>query len=83
MGIGRTRVFYSEGLWNTLYFDALFSGKLTCKNPVLSGFSERKVGGRVGFEGARRHVGGRLEAGIRPGLGGIYLFVQMSFGFML
>lgn len=83
VGIGRTRVFYSEGLFNTFYVDALFSSKLEYKDPVLSGFTERKVGGRVGFEGTRRHMGGRLEAGIRPGVAGFYVLAQMTFGIML
>jgi hypothetical protein len=85
VGVARTRVFYSEGLWNAVYFDALISNKIEFKDKDLSGYSNRKIGGRIGFEGARRHIGGRVEAGIRPGVekNRFYALCQFSIGLML
>lgn len=83
VGLGRTRVFYREGLWNTFFVDVLFSSKLTYEDPVLTGFTERKIGGRIGIEGTRRHIGGRLEIGVRPGVDKLYLLTHLTFGFML
>jgi hypothetical protein len=83
LGVARTRVYYREGLWRTFFIDLLVSSKTEYKDPVLSGFTERKYGGRMGFEGTRRHIGGRLETGIRPGVDGFYLLTQFTVGFML
>jgi hypothetical protein len=83
VGVARTRVFYSEGLWNTVFIDVLVANKLTYKNPVLTGFSEHKYGGRIGIEGTRSHIGGRLEGGARPGIDRLYLLAQMTFGLMI
>lgn len=83
VGLAKTRVYYREGLWRTVYVDALVSTKTEYRDPELSGFTERKVGGRVGLEGARRHIGGRLEAGVRPGVDKLYLLTQLSVGVML
>jgi hypothetical protein len=85
VGVARTRVFYSEGLWNTVYIDALVSSKIEFKDKNLSGYSNRKIGGRIGFEGARRNIGGRVEAGVRPGVekNRFYALCQFSIGLML
>ncbi len=83
VGIAKTRVYYKEGLWRTFYIDVLVKSKTEYKDPVLTGFTERKYGGRVGVEGARRHIGGRLEAGVRPGVDRLYVLTQLSIGFML
>ncbi len=83
LGLAKTRVYYNEGLWRTVYADVLVAGSLEYKDPELSGFTESKYGGRIGVEGARRHLGGRVEAGIRPGVDGFYVLTQFSLGFML
>ena len=83
VGVAKTRVYYREGLWRTVYVDLLAAGTLEYKDPELSGFTERKYGGRIGVEGARRHFGGRVEAGMRPGVDGFYVLTQVSFGIML
>ncbi len=83
VGIAKTRVYYKEGLWRTVYIDVLVKSKTEYKDPVLTGFTERKYGGRVGVEGARRSIGGRLEAGVRPGVDRLYVLAQFSIGLML
>lgn len=82
-GVAKTRVYYREGLFRTFFVDALVSTKTEYRHYTLTGFTERKVGGRIGLEGARRHIGGRLEAGIRPGVDKLYLLTQFSVGVML
>ncbi len=83
IGIAKTRVYYREGLWRTFYIDVLFKSKTEYKDPALSGFTEQKYGARVGVEGARRHIGGRVEGGIRPGVDRFFLLTQLSIGFMI
>jgi len=82
-GIGYTRVFYEIGLWRNLYVDVLVCNKMEFHDADLMGFSKRKVGARLGLEGARRIVGGRLEGGIRPGIDGFYLLTQFTLGIMI
>ena len=82
-GVAKTRIYYREGLFRTFFADVLVSTKTEYAHYTLTGFTERKVGGRIGFEGARRHIGGRLEAGVRPGVDKLYVLTQLSFGVML